>query len=138
MTQQLNDFSMDDVAKVDPWIWAWHNQIKLVGGVFTVEGHEYQAGLMQSHAQVRVYKKAAQMTFTESEVLRTLHGMIQGTYPVGVLYLFPTDDDVSEFSKTRFSPLIDYNPDTIGKYITSTDATNVKRVNEAFLYLHGA
>lgn len=126
------------LANVDPWIWAWHNQLKLVSGSFEVAGHEYQAGIMQSNVKERVYKKAAQMCFTESEVLRTLHGMTHGIYPKGVLYLFPSERDVQEFSKSRFNPLIDNNPEVIGKFVRNTDATNIKQIGQGFLYLHGA
>ena len=129
---------MRELAQIDPWCWAYWNKLRLSAGEFRVEGHEYQVGLMQSRARKRVYKKAAQMTFSESEILRTLHGMIHGFLPKGCLYLFPTDDDVGEFSKARFTPLIEYNPDSIGRYVTSTDATNIKRIGRAFLYLHGA
>lgn len=138
MTLDPSKITLDQLAAVDAWVWADYNKIKLASGEFRIEGHEYQAGIMQSTAQKRVCRKAAQMTFSESEVLRTLHGMIYGFYPKGVLYLFPTDDDVGEFSKARFAPLIEYNPGCIGRYVRSTDSTNLKRVGRSWLYLHGA
>ena len=146
---EATEFSYDDLKKsqaVDPWMWAYLNKVKLSSGEFQVAGHEYQVEIMRGvgvgGSLKRVYKKAAQMTFTESEVLRTLHGMIYSGkgygYPKGVLYLFPTDDDVGEFSKARFAPLIEYNPNAIGRFVQSTDATNIKKIGKSFLYLHGA
>ena len=129
---------IDAICEVDAWVWAYHNRLRLSASEFQIAGHEYQGGMMSSVKQRRVYRKAAQMSFSESEILRTLHGMIYGFLPKGCLYLFPTDDDVSEFSKARFSPLIEYNQKSIGRFVTSTDATNIKRVGNAFLYLHGA
>jgi hypothetical protein len=126
------------IAKVDPWVWAWHNQIRLVAGIFTFVGHEYQAGIMQSTGKNKKIKKAAQMGITEGEVLDDFHGMIHGLYPKGVLYLFPSEKDVQEFSKSRFNPLILNNPETIGKFVQSTDAVNIKQIGQGFLYLHGA
>jgi len=55
----------------------------------------------------------------------------------GILYLFPSKSDVTDFSKGRIDPLIDENPDTIGKWIRDTDAANIKRIWNAFLYLRG-
>jgi hypothetical protein len=77
------------------------------------------------------------MGWTELWVLKTLHGMIHDKYPAGALYLFPTRDDVKDFSKARFDPLIEQNP-CIGGYVQSTDSQNIKRIGKGFLYLRGA
>lgn len=127
-----------DLASVDPWFWAYWNKIKLQSGPFQVAGHEYQIEPMQSTARRRVYKKGAQMGFTEIEVLRTIHGQIYGQYPSGVLYLFPTSDDIAPFSKARFNPLIEDNGGSIKKYVMSTDSVEVKRIGSSMLYLRGA
>jgi len=74
---------------------------------------------------------------SEIWVLKTLHGLIYGHYLKGALYLFPTRDDVSDFSKARFDPLI-ANNSCIGAYVRDTDAKNIKKVGNAFLYLRGA
>jgi len=63
--------------------------------------------------------------------------MIHGQYKQGALYLFPTRDDVKDFSKARFDPLISGNP-FIGSHVQSTDAQNIKRIGQGFLYLRGA
>lgn len=84
------------------------------------------------------YMKATQGGFTEIEVLKSLHGMIHRKYPMGVLYMFPTSDDVNEFSKSRFNPLILANRSNIGRFVRKTDTASLKKINEAFLYLRGA
>jgi hypothetical protein len=63
--------------------------------------------------------------------------MIYGRYKQGVLYLFPTRDDVTDFSKGRFQPIISNNPD-IARFIKDTDAANIKKVGRSMLYLRGA
>ena len=126
------------VATTDAWYWAFYNRIRLQSGSFVVKGHAYQVEIMQSTARRRAYRKAAQMGFTEIEVLRTLHGMIHGCYPSGVLYLFPSADDVQEFSKARFNSLISDNPKSIGRYVKNTDAASIKRIGSSMLYLRGA
>ena len=128
----------EKLAMVDPWYWAWVNKIKLFSGPFLLEGHEWQVHPMQSNARRRCNKKATQGGGTDGEVLRAMHGMIHGKYPQGVGYLFPTTDDVSDFSKARWKSLILNNPKTIGKYVTNTDAVNLKQIGNAFLYLRGA
>jgi hypothetical protein len=61
---------------------------------------------------------------------------------LGDLYLFPTTDDVQEFAKSRFNPLIIANREAIGKYVKSagkgTDTASLKKIHDAFLYLRGA
>ncbi len=84
------------------------------------------------------FMKATQGGVSEKEVSVSLHGMIHGHYPRGVLYLFPTTDDVREFSKSRFGPLIAANPSTIGQFVKDTDTASLKRVGDSFLFLRGA
>lgn len=74
---------------------------------------------------------------TELWVLQTLHGLIHGRYPQGSLYLFPTQNDVGDFSKARFDPLIESNA-CIHNYVNSTDSQFIKKIHDGFLYLRGA
>ncbi len=80
--------------------------------------------------------KAAQMGLTSKAMLKVAFGARYGGYR-GILYLFPSKSDVTDFSKGRIDPLIDDNPETIGKWIRDTDAANIKRIWNAFLYLRG-
>jgi len=50
----------------------------------------------------------------------------------------PTNDDVKEFSKSRFNPLIIANRAQIGRYVKDTDMASLKKVGDSFLYLRGA
>ena len=134
----VKETTPEEIAAVSAWYWAWYNKIKLQASEYKLEGHEWQIHPMESTHKNRVAKKAAQLGWTEMEVLKTIHGMTHGVYPTGCLYLFPTGDDVSDFSKARFGPLIADNPYTIGKYVRSTDSTNIKRIGSGMLYLRGA
>ena len=78
------------------------------------------------------------MGVTEINVLKSMHGLIFSKYPQGVLYLFPTNRDVSDFSKGRFGSLIRDNPKEVGLHVSDTDAVSIKRVQKAMLYLRGA
>ena len=130
------------LAAVDALYWTLFNKIKLQSGLYSLEGREYQKEPMMSTHRRICYMKATQGGITEIEVLKSLWGMINHYYPRGVLYLFPTADDVSDFSKSRFNPLIYANKQSIGRFVKpggkGTDTTGLKKIHEAFLYLRGA
>ena len=133
-----------DLALSSPAYWANLHQVKLQAGPFSFKGRMYQIEPMNSMAKRLVFMKGTQGGWTEIVVLRSLHAMIYCRYPLGVLYLFPTNDNVHEFSKSRFAPLIRANPFSIGKFAKTerggkaTDTTTQKQIGSAFLYLRGA
>jgi hypothetical protein len=136
--KQVKETLKGMLSDVSPWHWALDQHVTLQGGDYSFKDHEWQAGPMISDHKHKVVRKGAQLGFTECEVLRTLHGLIHGQYSKGVLYLFPTSDDVADFSKARFGPLIASNPETVGRYVRKTDSTNIKQIGTGMLYLRGA
>ena len=138
INDEVRDLSLKDVERYSPFYWAEHNHIMLPAGPYSIKNHEYQVDILNAREKIKCAKKGAQLGITESEVLSTLHGLIFNRYTSGVLYLFPTADDVSEFSKARFAPLIADNYNAIGKYVHTTDSATIKRINRALLYLRGA
>ena len=133
----------EDCASADCGYWASAlYKIKLQTGPFTFTDHEYQIEPLSLRPRRKCVKKATQGGWTEDEVLDSLHGMRYKRLPTGVLYLFPTTDDVNEFSKSRFNPLILANREAIGKFVKSagkgTDTASLKKIHNAFLYLRGA
>jgi len=122
---------------MDTFQWIVDNKLQLGHGDWKLKGHEYQIAWLQENSPRQCFIKGAQIGATETLVLRTLQGMIFDKYKQGALYLFPTRDDVKDFSKARFDPLINGNP-FIGAHVQSTDAQNIKRIGKGFLYLRGA
>jgi len=120
--------------EIDPWAWAYSNDIRLVGANFAFDGHEFQREPMQANTRIVTVRKATQMAFTEGAVLKVLHAMIHRHWIKGCLYLFPTQDTVTDFSASRFNPLIRDNPDTIGQHVRDTNRANLKRIGDGFLY----
>ena len=114
----------------------WVQTIDLGGRKFTFEGHEYQKAILEENAKRQVLKKGAQVGFSEVQILKSLHGLIYGRYPQGVLYLFPTQNDVYDYSRARFTPLILENP-SIAAEVKDTESVSLKRVRKAHLYLRG-
>lgn len=127
-----------DLRVVDAWYWAYWNRVQLQASRFDVRGHEYQVDILQCEDPRQAAMKAAQMGFTETAIIKTLHGMIYRNYPQGVLYLFPTQGDVRDFSQARFKTLITLNPYKIGRYIKNTDNVNIKQIGGSLLYFRGA
>jgi len=126
-------FSVDDVGKP---FHEWVRNIILDGRPFTYDRHEYLIEPYKDDHPHQVEMKAAQMGLTSKAMLKVAYGARYGGYR-GILYLFPSKSDVTDFSKGRIDPLIDDNPDTIGKWIKDTDSANIKRIWNAFLYLRG-
>ena len=133
-------------AELDAASWATLNRIKLQKGFWSFDQRPYLVEPMQArlhHAPSRrCFMKATQLGITEMQVLESLWGLRYGYYPGGVLYLMPNIETVREFSKSRFGPLIAANPTAIGQFVhdvqgKSTDTTQLKRVNDSFLYLRG-
>ena len=134
---------LNDMLQVNAGLWAVQWGIKLQAGKFTFSGFEYQKETMSSRSRRICYMKARQcFGATINEVLKDLHGMITGRYKLGVAHIFPTTDEVGEFSKSIFKPLIASNPTSIGRYVKNvsggTDTTSLKRVLDSMLFLRGA
>jgi hypothetical protein len=76
------------------------------------------------------------------EILKSFHGMIYKYLPMGVLYLFPTSDDMHDYSKAIMAPLIAANRNAIGRWVKNvkgaSDAAALKTVNGANLFMRGA
>jgi hypothetical protein len=125
------------IHAADAFHWITDNNLQLGAGPWELRNHEYQLGWLQEDAREQCFIKGAQIGASEINVLKTLHGHVFHRYPQGSLYLFPTRDDVKDFSKARFDPLIEQNP-FIGAYVRNTDSQNIKRVGSGFLYLRGA
>jgi phage terminase large subunit GpA-like protein len=107
--------------------WVANSGIVLDGRPFTFHRHEYLMVPYSDDHPYQVEMKAAQMGLTSKAMLKSVYKARYGTYR-GILYLFPSKTDVTDFSKGRVTPLIDENPDTIGQWLRDTDSANIKRV----------
>ena len=83
-----------------------------------------------------VTMKGAQMGLTTLYVLRTID-RADRIYKRGILYLFPTREDVTDFSRTRFQRILDDNPALLER-VRGTESANVKQVGDCFIYFRGA
>lgn len=123
----------DDTA---PPFHKWVEDTVIDGRSFSYRRHEYLIEPYQDNHPWLVEQKAAQLGLTSKAMLRAAYGARYENMR-GILYLFPSKTDVTEFSKGRITPLIEDNPDTIGQWVKDTDAANIKRIANCFLYLRG-
>jgi hypothetical protein len=116
--------------------WASATPVVLDGRPFTFARHEYLIEPYQDDHPYQVEMKAAQLGLTSRAMLKAIYSARYGSYR-GILYLFPNKTDVTDFSKGRVDPLIDENPETIGRWIKDTDSANIKRIWNCYVYLRG-
>jgi len=118
-------------------------QILIDGKPFDLNGRRYQQEIMRAETldgkfkHNEVIRKAAQIGITIIKVAETTHGALYGIYPQGIIIYFPNQSAVEMFSKDRFKPFVDDNPDTIGKYMGKTDSVFIKRFNKTNVRFFG-
>jgi len=134
----MTDLTPKDIASVSACYWACLNEVRLPTGIFSLKDHEYQEEPMEYKGKRLCYLKAAQsFGATTLEGLKDIQGMLSGKYTNGVAHVFPTQDEVGEFSKFFFKPLISRNKNLIGRHVRDTDTASLKKIRDAFLYLRG-
>lgn len=134
MTHAARRFALE--LEEPPPFHEWVTSQVLDGRPFTWARHEYLKEPYQDFHPYQIEMKAAQLGLTSKAMLRCCYAARYENYR-GILYLFPSRTDVSEFSKARITPLVDDNPDTIGKWVKDTDSVNLKKIWQCFLYLRG-
>ena len=133
-----DEITIQRLMAADSWVWAEYGGLQLSSGPYSTKNHQFQMEILRDTSPRQCARKATQGGWSEGYILKVLHGLIHGLYPQGAWYMFPTQDDVNDFSDSRFKPLIKDNPMLIGRFIKDTDRTNLKRINRANLYFRGA
>jgi hypothetical protein len=111
--------------------WAEGTPILLDGRPYSFHKHEYLKVPYQDEHPFIV-----KMGLTTLAMLRAFYHARYRNYR-GILYLFPSKSDVLDFSKGRISPIIEDNPDSLGRWVKDTDAAGIKKIGNTFLYLRG-
>lgn len=143
MTEAKELSPIELACRVGADLWAAHNEIKLGNEIFSFKHRPYLIEPMTYKHPKKGAMKATQMGFSVSMALiPSIHGLIYEIYRHGVLYLFPSLIDMSEYSKSIIDPLIKDNPRTIGKYVKQAgrgvDTAGLKRIGKGNLYMRGA
>lgn len=117
-------------------VWAQQVGIVLDRGLFTFKRHEYLVVPYADDHPKQVERKCAQMGNTIRALLTVFHLALFAPI-VGVLYLFPSKRGSGTFVSTRVNPLLEYNPNTLGKWVLGTDSIEVKRLAGTNLLFRG-
>lgn len=113
------------------------------GQLFDLTQHLYLVDIYNCRAREMVIFKASQMGASEYAVSYALHACDQER--ATVLYVFPTEGHVSDFSSARINPALEASP-YLSKLVVAgssgekrgADRVTLKRVRDRFLYLRGA
>lgn len=111
---------------------------------FDLSNHRYLRDIYLCDAQVVTIYKAGQMGASEYAISYAIHGC--DVLGATVLYVFPTDSHISDFSSARIGPALeasDYLAHIVGDVSRSggrrqVDRVSLKRIRDSFLYLRGA
>jgi len=129
---------------------AWtsvHRRMLKVGVPFDLTRHAYMRAIYESQARRLVVYKASQLGASEYAISYALHAA--DARGAQVLYVFPTDDTVSDFSSARIGPAIEASPYLEGVVIEGgaaevdghkprgADRVTLKRIRDRFIYLRG-
>lgn len=92
-------------TRMDPGLWATQTaRISLPKGPFSFEGRNFIRQVYRDPAEEIVVIKGAQMGFSTLSIIRALWAVT--TFPLSVIYTFPTQGDVSRFTASRINPII--------------------------------
>jgi hypothetical protein len=132
---------------MDLLTWSLVRRARLKPDVyFDLTTHFFLRAIYESTDRVVVIYKASQMGASEYGISYSMHAA--DVRKATVLYVFPTDTHVSDFSSARIGPAIEASPYlnrivSEGNSETETrrrgaDRVTLKRVGDRFLYLRGS
>lgn len=130
-------------GRSDLLAWSIRHRAQLKPGVyFDLVRHPYLIELYQHTPQRMVIYKASQMGASEYAVSRAVYACDEEQ--ATVIYVFPTEGHISDFSSARIGPAIEASPylqqivNPAGQGKRGADRVTLKRVRDRFLYLRGA
>lgn len=131
----------DPSSRLSLWDWQWRHRHWLKPKLaFDIEHHRYLEGIYKDDGHELVLCKSAQSGLSEWAVSRSLHACDE--LNATVLYVFPDDGLVSDFSSARLGTALDASTylESIVRAanVRGADRITLKRVRDRFLYLRGA
>lgn len=133
MTAALDHQLLDNVSRA---YRLQHLGIKVDGTPFDLSRYPYLIDMVDRRARRKTVIKGAQLGFTSIFTLDAIMSAWEENLR-GILYLFPTDNDVLDYSKARFSPMVLENP-VFSKLVNDTDSAGLKRIANSFVYFRAA
>ena len=132
----------DDIPDLLTWATT-HRSMLIPDRPFDLDGHKYLKAIYECQAKTMVVYKAAQMGISEYLLSYALHACDKRK--ATVLYIFPNDGLISDFSTARLSPAIeasDYLASIVHDHTGSSgkkgaNRITLKRIRDRFLYMRG-
>lgn len=130
----------EEVTDLLTWAVTYRRYLK-PGARFSLSDHLYLVDIYRDTNQESVYLKAGQIGISEYLLSYGVHANAERG--ADVLYLMPTNDDVSDFSRSRFGPALeasDYINSLVigaGRELRGSDKITLKRIRNNFFYLRG-
>jgi len=125
----------------DPSLLAWSRAYRLENGrpldfeAFPMQLEIYESAFADRDLPTVDVMKSAQVGVSAAGVSLALYAA--DIWGANVLYVFPTADDVHDFSDTRVKPAIEASA-YLRSRVSSTDNKGLRRVGEAFIYFRGS
>ena len=129
-----SDQQLSELQHMSPIIWVMRNISTEKSEPMKFKSRPYLVDIYKDFSEHIVVKKGAQIGLTQLSIAKCLY--VADTQPVSIIYTFPTAADVSNFSKTRFKPIISGS-----KYLTSRikdyDSAGIKQLGDSTIYFKG-
>lgn len=109
--------------------------VKIDGSLLDFAAYPFIPAIIDCPAPRITIIKGAQLGFTSAMVLRSIVRMYYKNLR-GLLYLFPRDKDVTDFSRARFSRVLENK--ALKPLVRDTDSIGLKRIGEGYAYFRAA
>jgi hypothetical protein len=110
------------------------NHIILRGDKFTLTGHPYLHEIYSHNHKHEVYRKAAQVGISTYHIIKAL--WLADCEQSKIVYFFPTDNDVADFSQDRFQTIVDESP-YLSTKISKVNKVHLKKIGKSTIYFRG-
>jgi len=118
-----------------PLLWITDHKIKNEKGeLLEFKNHKFLKDIFDDWSPVQVVRKASQVGFSTSIVLKTACAAHFKKY--NIIYCLPTFNDVKQFVPTKVNQLIVNNP-ILAKWTKDKDTIFQKQFNPGFIYYRG-
>jgi len=114
--------------------WIYDAKITLRGVPFSFENHEFLREPYQEHHDDEVFMKAAQVGISTYHLLKSFY--VCDTLHAKVIYFFPTDTDVSDFSNDRARTMIEEN-EYLKSRVSGIDNVGLKHIGDSSVFFRG-
>lgn len=137
--QRLRMSTVDRLSRANTSQWIEENT-KIGGRRWSWDKHEFQLRIADEQATEIVVAKAAQLGVSELSLRMALAWMMMMPAPFSVAYTFPTASFASQYSRTRFDPIVQSSPAARAAMASADmDNSEIKSFGpERTLYFKGA